>query len=132
MSYTTKTTSLTKPSTLPPLLAVPSTIDSSPSSTAVTTGSQANDPTQNIIFGVLAVTLAFAALVVGWLQLRSYRRRHGEASEDVEYYTVDTVKIRSITRLEARRTPINAAQPFGRQDPRPTQSSAPRTPSTWC
>ena len=44
----------------------------SPSSHVVT------QTTQNTIFGVFAVTLAFAAVVVGWLQLRSFKRQKDE------------------------------------------------------
>ena len=49
--------------------------------------------TQNIIFGVLAVVLAFAALIIGWLQLRSFRHRADEediADKGGNYELVET------------------------------------------
>ena len=61
--------------------ALPSTttfVTSTPATSASTLADSIHSKAQavqNIIFGVLAVTLAFAALVVGWLQLRSFKRR---------------------------------------------------------
>lgn len=48
--------------------------------------------TQNIVFGVFAVTLAFAAVVIGWLQLRSYKHRKDEPDTLVDGRSFELVE----------------------------------------
>ena len=55
--------------------------ESHPTSSSLPTSAASqsnNQTTQNIVFGTLAAVLAFAALIIGYLQLRQHRRRHQE------------------------------------------------------
>lgn len=51
-----------------------------------------NQTTQNIIFGVFAIVLALVAILVSWLQLRSFKRQ-GDEETGIESSKYELVEI---------------------------------------
>ena len=83
--------------TIPTSLLTPVAINQYTTTTPTTLPSpkiHSDQTTQNIIFGVFAVVLAFAALVIGCLQLRSYKRLADEEDRGPDGQTFELIETR--------------------------------------
>ena len=69
-------------------IAAPLTPTTPASRTTSDTSPSNDQATQTIIFGVLATVLAFAAVIVGYLQLRKFRHREDEELGQLELDTL--------------------------------------------
>ena len=52
-----------------------------------------NQTTQNVIFGVFAIVLAMVAVLIGWLQLRSFRRQDRDEEKGTDHTQYELIEV---------------------------------------
>jgi hypothetical protein len=94
MSHTNSAVSPTLSTLVPPatVAGIHNVTTAAPTHVSASTQSN-NQTTQNIIFGVFAIVLALVAILVGWLQLRSFKRQDCDEETGIEQPQYELIEV---------------------------------------